>query len=78
LVPKLLTIGGIAAALEEPLHRIEYVLRTRRHLEPAALAGHVRLFRAETIDLVAAELRAIDAKRVRPSGLHIVRAEPTS
>lgn len=38
-LPTLTTIGVLARTLRVPLHRIEHVLRTRRHIRPSALAG---------------------------------------
>lgn len=71
-VPKLLTAGGIAAAVDAPLHRVLHVLRTRRHIEPAARAGTLRLFRLEVIDLVRVELQQIERRRARTTRLRII------
>ena len=56
----LLTVGVIADRLNEPLHRIEYILRTR-NIRPSALAGKARVFAEEDIERIAEELRLIDA-----------------
>lgn len=60
--PHLLTPGKIASELREPLHRVNYVLSTRDHIQPAAFAGRIRLYRSEAKAMVRHELNAIDAK----------------
>ena len=60
--PHLLTAGRIAEQLGEPLHRVQYVLRTRQ-LRASAYAGRLRLFGHGTVDLVRRELAEIDARR---------------
>lgn len=60
---KLITVGVIAAELSEPLHRILHVLRTRQHIQPAAIAGTLRLFDRQALAMVRHELNAIDAKK---------------
>ena len=64
-IPKLITPGVIANELNEPLHRVLNVLRTRPYIRPAARAGTLRLFPREAIAMVRHELNAIDAKRGR-------------
>lgn len=61
--PSLNTSGRIAAKLGVPLHRVTYVLRTRRHIRPAARGGTLRLYSQEALALVRHELNAIDARR---------------
>ncbi|MCC6581442.1 MAG: hypothetical protein IT440_13475 [Phycisphaeraceae bacterium] len=61
--PRLLTPGRIAERLAVPLHRVLHVLRTRRHIAPAARAGVLRLYHADTVAHVRHELNAIDARR---------------
>lgn len=63
MAPKLTTPGVIAATLGVPLHRVLHVLRTRRHIQPAARAGNLRLFDRRDVALVRHELNAIDARR---------------
>lgn len=60
---QVITIGVIAAELGEPLHRVMYVLRTRHHVQPTALAGKVRLFDRAAVAMIRHELNAIDARR---------------
>jgi hypothetical protein len=57
-----ITIGAIARELKQPLHRIEYVLRTR-NIEAVSTAGHVRIFDRDAVERVAAALSEIDARR---------------
>lgn len=56
------TIGQIAHRLNEPIHRIEYAIKTRG-IEPTAIAGNARIFQEEDIERVATALRDIDSKR---------------
>jgi len=58
----LLTVGEIARRLGQPLHRVEYVIRSRNIL-PAGWAGHARVFRDADLTRVAAELKRIDRER---------------
>lgn len=57
------TTGKIARELKEPVRRIEYVLATRPHIRPVALAGNVRLFDREAVAQIRHELNAIDARK---------------
>jgi hypothetical protein len=61
---QLVTVGQIAQELNEPLHRIEYVLRTR-DISPCGIAGNCRVYTEEDIERVAMELRNIDAEKDR-------------
>ena len=67
--PKLRTPGVLASDLGEPLHRVLYVLRTRRHIRPAARAGRLRLYDREATALIRHELNAMDARRVEDKGV---------
>jgi len=62
-VPHLRTPGVMAADLGEPLHRVLYVLHTRKHIQPAARAGRLRLYNRKALAAVRGELAAIDARR---------------
>ncbi len=62
-VPKLATIGEVAKLLDVPPHRIEYVLRTRPHIRPRAMAAGVRCFDDDAIAQIRHELNSIDARR---------------
>lgn len=56
---RLITVGVIAAELGVPLHRVQYVLRTRRSIRPKAVAGRLWLYDSDDIRQVEAELRRI-------------------
>jgi len=61
-LPSLDTTGRIAGKLGVPLHRVSYIIRSRR-LKPAALAGRLRLYDREAVAMIRHELNAIDARR---------------
>jgi hypothetical protein len=58
----LLTIGEIARRLGQELHRIEYVIRSRK-IQPTSWAGHARVFREADLVRIASELRRIQNER---------------
>lgn len=58
----LLTVGEIARRLGKPLHRVEYVIRTR-NVRPAGWAGHARVFHDADLMWIASELARIDQER---------------
>lgn len=62
-VPRLVTVGVIAAELSVSVDRVSRVLRSRRHIKPTAFAGNVRLFANDAIAQVRHELHEIDARR---------------
>lgn len=61
--PKLITVGVIAETLDVNPDRVRRILRTRRHILPAAYAGNTRLFTSEAISQIRRELDGIDARR---------------
>jgi hypothetical protein len=63
-----LTIGAIAHALGEPVHRIQYAIKTRG-IEPEAMAGNLRIFAPETVERVADILRGIDRQAAHRQGV---------
>ncbi len=63
--PQLITPGRIATDVDQPLHRVLHILRTRHHIRPAARAGTLRLYRREAIAQVRHELNVIDARQFR-------------
>jgi hypothetical protein len=65
-----LTVGEIARRLNLPLHRIEYVIRSRR-IQPTGWAGHARVFGQKDLDTIAAELSRISAARNEATGMPI-------
>jgi hypothetical protein len=56
------SVGEIARRTGYPLHRVEYVIRSRR-IEPTGRAGNVRVFTDAEVDRIASELRRIDAEK---------------
>ena len=61
--PEARTVGTIARELGVALHRVEYVLRTRPHIQPTARAGRVRLYDKDALAMIRHALNAIDARR---------------
>jgi hypothetical protein len=61
--PSLLTVGEIARQLQEPIHRIEYVIRSRG-VQPIGWAGHARVFAPASLDRIDSELDRMDRDRV--------------
>ena len=53
------TVGEIARRLGEPIHRIEYVIRSR-DIQPSCRAGNVRVFSDADVELIASVLSRID------------------
>lgn len=58
-----LTTGRIAQQLGQPLHRIQYVLRTRPHIRPRAMAGRMRVYDEAGLAAIRAELARIDDRQ---------------
>ena len=58
------SIGQIATRLNEPIHRIEYAVKSRA-IVPCALAGNARVFDEAAVERIAAALRDIDGQRDR-------------
>jgi hypothetical protein len=56
------TVGEIARRLSEPIHRVEYVLRTRG-ISPHGIAGNCRVYSEEDVERIAIELQRIDARK---------------
>lgn len=67
-LPRLRTPGVIAQELGESLQRVQYVLRTRPHIKPTALAGRLRLYDRQAVAMVRHELTAIAARRAERRG----------
>lgn len=59
-IPSLMTVGRIAAELGVPNHRIEYVLKTRTDIVPAARAGIYRLYDRKNIGLIQKAIECVD------------------
>jgi len=56
------TVGEIARRLGEPIHRIEYLLRSR-NIKPASRAGCANVYAESDVSFIASELRRIDEDR---------------
>ena len=56
------TVGEISRRLGQPLHRIEYVIRSRG-IQAVGVAGNARVFSDAAVDRIASELRRIDEER---------------
>jgi hypothetical protein len=56
------TVGEIARRLAEPVHRIEYILRTR-NISPAGIAGNSRVYAEEDVERIGSESQGIDARK---------------
>ncbi len=63
MIQNVLTIGDIANRLSVPLHRVEYVLRTRGQLRPQGRVGNARIYNESDLQFIASELRRIDAEK---------------
>jgi hypothetical protein len=58
------TIGWIAESLGEPIHRVEYIIRSRQ-IQPDSVVGIIRVFGDEAVEQIASALREIDERRER-------------
>jgi len=61
-VPLALTVGQIAKRLHVPVHRVQYVIRTRR-IHPCVRAGNLRVFSEGDVRQIGSELKRIEADR---------------
>jgi hypothetical protein len=59
-----LTVGQIASNLNEPVWRVQYVLKTRG-IRPEAVAGHIRVFSPDAVEEIAQAVREIDRQNAR-------------
>ena len=64
MVQEFLTVGQIAKRLGAPVHRVEYVLRTRGQLRPLGRAGHARVYSEGDLQFIGSELRKINKEGV--------------
>ena len=56
--PTIHSVGTLARLFRVPVHRIQYVIRSRG-IAPAGIAGNVRLFDEAAAQWVGSELRRI-------------------
>ena len=59
----LVTTADIAARLGQPLRRVQWVLATRHHIQPVALAGVVRVYSTAAMALVQDEIDRINRRK---------------
>ena len=57
--PIIHSVGTLAQLFRVPIHRIQYVIRSRG-IEPAGIAGNVRLFDEAAAKRIASELQRIE------------------
>lgn len=79
LLPTAPTVGEIARRLEVPLHRVEYVIRSRG-IRPTSRAGNARVFSDAAVEMIGSELQRIERDRdpdvaARAHAQHGERAE---
>ena len=60
--PDIASVGEIAERCSVPIHRAEYVIRSRG-IEPVLVAGGRRLFDEPAIEQIRSELRRIESER---------------
>jgi hypothetical protein len=58
----LLTVGEIARRLEIQVHRVEYIIKSRK-VQPIGWAGHARVFSSASYMHIESELRRMEADR---------------
>lgn len=63
--PELLTSGDIAKRLGRSVYQVRHVLASRLDIAPCQHAALVRLYRADVVDRVRAELIGVDAWNAR-------------
>ena len=71
-LPQLITPGVIATEVCASLHRVLHVLATRKHIQPSARAGTLRLYDKKAVAMVRYELNLIAARRCRKAVTHAV------
>jgi hypothetical protein len=64
VVCRSLTVGLIARRLNEPLHRVEYAIKSR-NIKPVAIGGNARIFDEQDVERIAAALLEMDVRRDR-------------
>jgi len=68
--PLLLTVGEIARRLDTKVHRVEYVIRSRK-IQATGWAGHARVFSEASFGHIASELDRMNADRNRQSSTRV-------
>lgn len=67
---RLNTVGLIADKLGVPICRVSYILQTRPHIRPVALAGRARLYDQAAVAKIRYEINLIDARRAAREADH--------
>ncbi len=62
------TVGEIARRIGQPVHRVEYVIRSR-NIQPTGIAGNARVFSDADVERIAGELHRIDAQKGGPHAI---------
>lgn len=62
-ITQLLTVGEIAIRLGQPVHRVDYAIRSRG-IRPAARAGRLRVFSTEAIAQIQDAIDEADRREV--------------
>ena len=62
-VTQLLTVGEIAARLGQPIHRVQYAIKSRE-IQPAAMAGRLRIFDTNAMHLICDAIDEADDRRI--------------
>lgn len=57
-----ITSGDIADRLGQRSDRVQYILKTRRHIQPVGRAGICWLYDESAVDAVRHEIELIDAR----------------
>jgi hypothetical protein len=61
---RLLTVGEIARRTGSSIHKVAYVLRSRK-IKPVGRAGIARVYSEGDVERIASELEQIEAKRAK-------------
>jgi len=61
-LPLVASVGEIARRLGHPVHRIEWVIRSRG-IQPVSRCGHIRIFSDAAVRFIEEELACIDARK---------------
>ena len=61
-VPSVPTVGEIARRCKAPIHRVEYVIRSR-DIRPIGRAGNARVFAEPDVARIESEIRRIDEEK---------------
>lgn len=62
-IPRLYTEQRIADTLGVSRARVAYIIRSRKHIKPAAIAGQTYCYYSNAVAQVRHELNAIDARK---------------